>query len=145
MGYYLADKIYPNWATLVKTVSTPASMKHKIFATLQESCRKDVERAFGVLQSKFKIIHNAAMMWSPKKLNAIMRACVILHNMVIENERDIYQNPKDTSGFEGVDDPPVSHNRDVPAIDKLIDSYNCIKNKETSNRLQQDLIEHLQF
>ena len=82
-------------------------------------------------------------MWSHKKLNAIMRACVILHNMVIEDERDIYLNPEDTQGFEGADDPPVSQNRDVPAIDKLINTYNCIKSKETSTQLQQDLIEHI--
>ena len=143
MGYYLTDKIYPNWATFVKTVSAPASMKHKVFASIQESCRKDVERTFGVLQKKFKIIYNPARMWSHKKLNAIMRACVILHNMVIEDERDIYVNPEDTQGFEGADDPPVSQNRDVPAIDKLINTYNCIKSKETSTQLQQDLIEHI--
>ncbi|WVZ80093.1 hypothetical protein U9M48_027598 [Paspalum notatum var. saurae] len=89
MGYYLADKIYPNWATFVKTVSAPASMKHKIFASIQDSY-----------------------------------------------ERDIYQNPEDTQGFEGADGPPVSENRDVPAIDKLIDTYNCIKSKETSTQLQ---------
>jgi hypothetical protein len=58
MGYYLADKIYPNWATLVKTISAPVSLKHQVFVGTQESCRKDVERAFGVLQAKFKIIQN---------------------------------------------------------------------------------------
>jgi hypothetical protein len=143
MGYYLSDKIYPNWSTLIKTVSAPASMKHKVFAATQESCRKDVERAFGVLQKKFKIIRNPARMWSQQKLNAIMRACVILHNMVIEDERDIYHNPEDTEGFEGIDDTPVSHNRDVPEIGNLIATYNCIKSKETSTQLQQDLIEHI--
>ena len=76
-------------------------------------------------------------------MNAIMRACVILHNMVVEDEHDIYQNLEDTEGFEGIDDPPVSHNRDVPEIGKLIDTYNCIKRKETSSQLQQDLIEHI--
>ncbi|XP_074277043.1 uncharacterized protein LOC141600698 [Silene latifolia] len=41
MGYYLADGIYPGWATFVKTISAPQIQKHKLFATRQESCRKD--------------------------------------------------------------------------------------------------------
>jgi hypothetical protein len=55
MGYYLADDIYPDWATFVKTIQEPQGNKKKYFATAQES-RKDVERAFGVLQSRFAIV-----------------------------------------------------------------------------------------
>jgi hypothetical protein len=51
MGYYLADGIYPNWSTFVKTIPRPLGAKRKYFARKQESTRKDVERAFGVLQS----------------------------------------------------------------------------------------------
>jgi hypothetical protein len=47
--YYLADGIYPSWPTFVKTVHNPADEKCKRFAKDQETARKDVERAFGVL------------------------------------------------------------------------------------------------
>ena len=89
MGYYLTDGIYPEWATLVKSISAPVSNKQKIFAGQQKSCRKDVERAFGVLQAKWKILHGPCKLWRHKDLNAIMLACVILHNMVIEDERNV--------------------------------------------------------
>jgi len=56
MGYYLADEIYPNWLTFVKTIPRPLGAKRKYFASKQESARKDVERAFGVLQSHFAIV-----------------------------------------------------------------------------------------
>jgi len=50
MSYFLADGIYPSWATLIKTISAPMGNKRKYFATAQEAARKDVERFFGVLQ-----------------------------------------------------------------------------------------------
>ncbi|KAF3444889.1 hypothetical protein FNV43_RR14582 [Rhamnella rubrinervis] len=60
MGYYLADGIYPPWSTFVKTIPYPQSNKHKQFAAAQESARKDVERAFGVLQAQFAIVRGPA-------------------------------------------------------------------------------------
>lgn len=56
MGYYLADEIYPLQATFVKTIHRPKGNKKSHFATMQESPRKDVERAFGVLQRLFVIV-----------------------------------------------------------------------------------------
>jgi hypothetical protein len=43
LGYYLADGIYPEWATLVKTISGPVNNKQKVFAAQEETCKKDVE------------------------------------------------------------------------------------------------------
>ena len=56
MGYYLVDGIYPPWSTFVKTSPAPQGRKRSLFATTQESTRKDVERAFGVLQARFAIV-----------------------------------------------------------------------------------------
>ena len=59
MVYYLGDGIYPEYQTFVKTIPKPVGKKNKLFASMQESVRKDVERAFGVLQARFHIHHNA--------------------------------------------------------------------------------------
>ncbi|XP_052109233.1 uncharacterized protein LOC127741218 [Arachis duranensis] len=64
--------------------------KRKLFAQYQEGQKKDVERAFGVLQACFAIIRGPARFWEKKKLANIMRACIILHNMIVEDERDAY-------------------------------------------------------
>jgi hypothetical protein len=50
MGYYLADDIYPSWVTFVRTIGQPQGNKKKYFAKTQETVRKDVKRAFKVLQ-----------------------------------------------------------------------------------------------
>jgi len=49
IGYYLSDGIYSKWATFVKTIPLPQGQKKKLFVERQESVRKNVERAFGVL------------------------------------------------------------------------------------------------
>ena len=56
MGYYLADVIYPTWATFVKAFRNPQGNKKVHFTAAQEAARKDVERAFGVLQLRFAMI-----------------------------------------------------------------------------------------
>ncbi|KAG3080421.1 hypothetical protein PI124_g14462 [Phytophthora idaei] len=54
--YYLVDGIYPPYSCFVSTISKPANAKQKKFAECQEAFRKDVERAFGVLRVKFRIL-----------------------------------------------------------------------------------------
>jgi hypothetical protein len=86
MGYYLVDGIYPEWAAFVKTIPLPQNEKDRVFARCQEGARKDVERAFGVLQARFAILRGPARMWKRKTLSRIMYACIIMHNMIVEDE-----------------------------------------------------------
>ncbi|XP_059650172.1 uncharacterized protein LOC132295929 [Cornus florida] len=87
MGYYLSDGIYPKWVTLIQTIPHPTISKDKLFAKKQEAVRKDVERAFGVLQIRWAITQGPVYYWDKEDLNEIMRMCIILHNMIIEDER----------------------------------------------------------
>ncbi|XP_062197383.1 uncharacterized protein LOC133900311 [Phragmites australis] len=87
MGYYLGDGIYPEWATIVKAIPAPRGNKSIHFSAMQAALRKDVERAFGVLQSRFAIVRRPARVWDQSTLHNIMTACVIMHNMIIEDER----------------------------------------------------------
>ncbi|CAL9022741.1 unnamed protein product [Prunus brigantina] len=92
-AYYLADGIYPRWTTFVKTILNPQSEKERSFASFQEGYRKDVERCFGILQARWAIIRGAARMLDDEVLRSIMMTCIILHNMIVEDEYD-YDAPK---------------------------------------------------
>ncbi|KAK1684571.1 hypothetical protein QYE76_045419 [Lolium multiflorum] len=99
-GYYLADGIYPPWATLVKTIRKPNSEQEARFAKEQEAARKDVERAFGILQARWAIVRHPARAWDVQTLWEVMTACVIMHNMIVEVERDDSLFDNDWEGQE---------------------------------------------
>ena len=62
MGYYLAEGIYPQSTVFVKTISERQGNKQSHFATMQEAARKDVKRAFGVLQARWGIVRGVVLM-----------------------------------------------------------------------------------
>jgi hypothetical protein len=71
----------------VKTIPNPISAKDE-FAMVQEACQTEIERAFSVLQPRFAIVHGLDL-WDKKTLNNIMTTRTILHNMILEDERDL--------------------------------------------------------
>ncbi|XP_024013889.1 uncharacterized protein LOC112087979 [Eutrema salsugineum] len=147
-AYYLTDGIYPKWATFVQSIPLPQDLKTRCFAKHQESVRKDVERAFGVLQARFAIVKNPALIWDKQKIGNIMRACIILHNMIVENERDHY-NLVDTTEFEQGDltrcsQVDMSFSTDLASnIGNMIGIRNEIRDRKTHDLLQADLLEHM--
>jgi hypothetical protein len=50
--------------------------------------RKDVECAFDLLKKRFNILAIPGQSYSQRILDLIMRAYIILHNMIIDDERD---------------------------------------------------------
>ncbi|GJZ26722.1 ALP1-like protein [Tanacetum coccineum] len=86
-GYYLTDGIYPQWSVLIKSIKNPGTNDHKriLYKTKHEAARKDVERAFGVLKQKWKIIKYPARGLTQSRLSDIMYTCIILHNMIIHD------------------------------------------------------------
>ncbi|XP_048599803.1 uncharacterized protein LOC125579936 [Brassica napus] len=74
LAYYLTDGIYPEWSTFIQSITLPQTPKQELFAKVQEATRKDVERAFGVLQARFAIVKNPALSMNKTKIGKIMRA-----------------------------------------------------------------------
>ncbi|KAJ0751828.1 putative harbinger transposase-derived protein [Helianthus annuus] len=92
-GYYLSDGIYPRYSIFVKTYSDPIDEKRAYFKKVQESSRKDIERCFGVLKQRWHYLRNPCRAWSKQKMRDAMYACIIMHNMILEDEgKAICQN-----------------------------------------------------
>lgn len=87
--YWFCDGIYPKAPFFICSVCEPTSKKEKLFASVQEAIRKDIERAFGVLQAKWNIISRPSKFMTVDIMADVMRCVIILHNMCVE-ERETF-------------------------------------------------------
>uniref|UniRef100_A0A0D3C6E1 DDE Tnp4 domain-containing protein n=1 Tax=Brassica oleracea var. oleracea TaxID=109376 RepID=A0A0D3C6E1_BRAOL len=110
--------------------------------------RKSVERAFGVLQARFAIVKNPALCWDKVKIGKIMKACIIVHNMIVENERDECSQ-FDVSGFQqgegsGSSYVDLTYSTDIPTnIANQMGVRTIIRDRQAHQQLKGDLVEHI--
>ena len=81
--FILVDGIYPKYSRFVKAYKEPVGDDEKALTSWQESARKDIERAFGVLQAKFQVLARPLVIRSLKVIEEIVTCCLILHNMCV--------------------------------------------------------------
>lgn len=144
VGYYLADGIYPKWSTLVQAINVPKCVKENYFIQKHESYRKDVERAFGVLQARFAIIRGAARFWKKKDLHEVMFACIIMHNMIVEEERSGYQNANlDYESSPTIPFAEFSRDCDNTNYVSFLGRHRNLINQGEHNELRRRLVAHL--
>nr|GEW86673.1 RNA-directed DNA polymerase, eukaryota, nucleotide-binding alpha-beta plait domain protein [Tanacetum cinerariifolium] len=146
MAYYLTDGIYPSWAAFVKSITSPQLRKHKLFAQQHEAVRKDVERAFRVLQARFAFLRQPCLVWDKEMMGKVMSACIIIHNMIVEDERDTYLQYYDPSEFLNssteVDEHAQFSMERIADLSQYMTNRAQLRNRETHNVLKNDLIEH---
>ncbi|KAI2489692.1 Ribosomal protein-like protein [Fragilaria crotonensis] len=110
--WILVDGIYPELSRFVKTLQEPVGRRACRYAVWQESARKDVERAFGVLQRKFHLLVGKIELWYVSNIASVVKCCLCLHNMMVasrmaqdeEESEDFYAFP----GLARGDDTPVA-------------------------------------
>jgi len=83
--YVLGDGIYPKWPVIVRPLgyAKPGSNEAH-FSDCQDRVRKDVERFFGVLKGRFRILRGGIAHHQWQTATKICKACVILHNMIVD-------------------------------------------------------------
>ena len=139
--YLLADGIYPIWTIYVQTIYDPQGEKRQYYAKMQAVARKDVERCFGVLQSRWSIVQNPSRQWDLNTIKDILMACVIMHNMIIEDERDqemkpIIARPINVLWRHG----PMRRGLN---FQDYVRRYEMIRDEKSHYMLRNDLMEHM--
>jgi Plant transposon protein len=94
--YLLCDGIYPPRRYLISSLSAPQTNQEKIFCKQQEGARKAVECVFGVLFKRFQILYRPCRLLHIEDMADIVRACVILHNVVCKSDRDNFTGTRAT-------------------------------------------------
>ncbi|KAI2500547.1 Plant transposon protein [Fragilaria crotonensis] len=142
VAYWLADGIYPTYACFVKTIPNATTRMPKLFVTAQEAKRKDIEQAFGILQSRFHVLTSGCRLWDREAMDTVIRTCVVLHNKIIDYEREHsidggYINDANYVPLHHMVVLPRDPNQSVEEREVLMGN---MQNAEQHNLLQHDLM-----
>jgi len=88
--YYLVGGTFPRFAFFVSPFPNPTTEIEVTLNRLQETLRKDVERLYAVLTSRFHVALHPARHASVELMVTFTEAVAILHNMFTEKRRDGY-------------------------------------------------------
>jgi hypothetical protein len=111
------DRIYPPYARFVKGIQLPLTDAKKRYTAWQEASRKDIERAFGNLQSCFQVMTRPFCGHLLK--NIIVSACLIMHNMCVSDRvmgGDVYARYNPANSLT-IDDDERIENENGDEID----------------------------
>ncbi|GJW32180.1 ALP1-like protein isoform X1 [Tanacetum coccineum] len=109
-------------------------------ALCEQEAARAFERAFGVLQGRWGIIRQPARAFEISALKRIMYCCVMLHNMILEDE-DFVVNLRDVFLIQR-----QTFHRDMDERCALHSVRKHKENQEDSkvhNDLRDDLVEHV--
>ncbi|XP_056686023.1 uncharacterized protein [Spinacia oleracea] len=131
----------------------PQLQKRKRFADRQAHVRKEVERAFGVLQARFAIIRQPSLAYDEDILTHIIKVCLIMHNMIVEDERDMYirvdmlrryyeQDLSSCSAMVNNGEPFEFQVVHLVNMNAYLGRRITMRNSQTHQSMKDDLIEH---
>jgi hypothetical protein len=101
--FLLVDGAYPKYCRFVRTINPPITQEEKNFSRWQEGARKDIERAFGVLQCRFKAMCTPIQSLHMVGATNLTACCIILHNMGVSDRimGDVNARYDPSKVFEG--------------------------------------------
>lgn len=86
LGWLLGDSGYPLRPHLMTPKINPGSVKEERYNKAHSQTRMVVERAFGMLKSRFRCLHKTGgcLPFTPEKSARIVSVCCKLHNVCLE-------------------------------------------------------------
>eukprot|EP00918_Siedleckia_nematoides_P106852 GHVU01233084.1.p1 GENE.GHVU01233084.1~~GHVU01233084.1.p1 ORF type:complete len:421 (+),score=42.04 GHVU01233084.1:2-1264(+) len=129
--YLLGDGIYRRWACIAKPVGAPTTAKQRHYTQKHAAVRKDVERTFGVLDGKWRVIRYPARFLNPDFMALVMQTCIILHNMNVVDRVHEYINEE------------PEHPSTATSLGDRVDALREVIDSDTHDDLRRCLTEHL--
>ncbi|XP_010456778.1 PREDICTED: uncharacterized protein LOC104738279 [Camelina sativa] len=112
---------------------------------------REYHLAYYLTDARFAIFKNPALVHDKETIGKIMRACIILHNMIVEDERDEYRQ-LDPTEFAQVEAHRTSHvdstfSTDIPSnvsnMMTMLSKRKEIRNQQKHQQLKDDLVENI--
>jgi hypothetical protein len=156
--FVLVDGIYPPLSRFVRGIAQPIGDKEDRFTCWQESTRKDIERAFGVLQHKFQFMARPIMLMDTLQIGQSVRTCLILHNMCMSDrvmDSNVYVRYDLANECYGripnLENPVLAHEDIFPKIgianlprnNNVQFVLELLLDKDENNRLQRAISDNL--
>jgi hypothetical protein len=102
--------------------------------------------AFGVLRRRWCILKRPARLHDKKQLENIILACIILHNMIVEDEKkeDIEENLdlNEAASSTIVEQPEFSFGESIP-FERVLENQTDLQDRTAHLKLKKDLVEHI--
>lgn len=101
--FVLTDGAYPQFSRFVKGIKVPLTAEQKKYTGWQEAARKDIERAFGVIQILWKFTARPILLYGLQNISARIATCMMLHNMLVSDrvmDGDVYARYRPSNSNE---------------------------------------------
>jgi hypothetical protein len=82
-AWILVDNGYPTWPCLQCPSKFPIRLEELRFSRMLESLRKDVERFFGILKQRFRLLKFGLSFHSLETIEHVFHTCCALHNFLL--------------------------------------------------------------
>ena len=131
--YVICDNRYHRWCQLMCPFKTTSKAHLALWSKLLDSVRKDVERTFGAMKKRFRILKVSLLFRDAADVQNIFLTCCVLHNMLLN-----YDKQFENGDFQiGIAEHTPAHNRRrilVNNIRRLLragDDYSCMSFPDT--------------
>ena len=123
-GWILGDSGYPLKKWLMTPIENPTTAGEKLYSKEHRKTRCLIERAFGVLKSRWRILDHTGgrMCYRPERVSKIILTCCMLHNICRRNGTPIIDDTNTTP-------PPV-----------IGDNSRATESATSAGKRQQDLL-----
>ncbi|XP_057793118.1 uncharacterized protein LOC131009728 [Salvia miltiorrhiza] len=144
-GFYLIDDFYLDRPTFVKSPPFSSDENNRRFKMMQEAAHKDIERAFGMLQARWTIIKGPTRLWKKEELSNIMFMCIILHNVIIQDEGEHASKWEEDVTDEALSSSAAAHSciGASPEFQAYVARQASMRDHDIHVRLTSDLKEHI--